>query len=138
MKFDMNNLNPGTWFYFDQDDESGGAILLRVCPQGEVRRINNLCTKKPVKFRKNQPYVDKEVDTAQEERLLWDYCIVDWKDIEDANGVPIECTQDTKDKLMQGDPGFSEFVAERMRMLREVGINKEDLEKNLSNTQDEL
>ena len=124
MKFDLENLNPGTWFYFvDEDDgtvsELTAGVCLRIAPPAEVRRITAACEKK-----------GKTPDLAKFDRLLWDYCIVDWQGIEDANGESIECTPDSKVALMGGAPDFSRFVSEKLAELRETQLSERDLEKN--------
>ena len=117
LRFDLTELNPSRWFFFDPTDETAG-VYLRVAPSATIRKITAKCEKKG---KVDQELLDKE---------LWDYCITDWRGIEDADGKEIECTTEAKAKLMGGAPDFSLFVAERLAEIRETKLDERDLEKN--------
>jgi len=112
--FNTADLNPGKWF----DIGEGASVCLRVSTNTKLRQI----TKQSEKKGKQDPEVF--------ERLLWDYCILDWQGLQDADGVEIECTPDNKALLMGGAPDFAQFVAERLAELREAKLSDRDLEKN--------
>lgn len=117
MRFDLDNLNPGRWFYFDPSESAG--VCLRVAPSAELRRIASATKKK-----------GKDVDQEAFDRMLWDYCITDWKGIEDATGEAVECTADTKSTLMGGAPDFAAFVTEKLAEVRDAKLSERALEKN--------
>jgi hypothetical protein len=117
MRFDLENLNPGKWFYFDDDETAG--VCLRVAPASEIRRITKATSKK-----------GKGVDQEALDQALWDYCINDWNGIEDANGEAIECNAETKATLMGGAPDFAGFVTDRLAEIREAKLSERSLEKN--------
>ena len=117
LRFDMTELNPGKWFFFDPTDETAG-VCLRVAPSAVFRKISAKAEKKG---KTDQEIFDKE---------LWDYCITGWKGIEDADGQEIECTTENKVRLMGGAPDFAIFVSEKLAEIRENKLNDRDLEKN--------
>lgn len=114
LMFNMNDLNPGKWFSFGGD----ARVCLRVAPQSAIRSITKRSERKG------------KVDPETFDRLLWDYCIVDWEQILEPDGIPIECTEETKATLMGGAPDFAQFVTERLAEIREAKLTDEELEKN--------
>jgi len=130
MKFDLDNLNPGVFFPFEDDDENGG-VEIRVANAGSMEIINKETTKKKVEWRKNQRVEYDIVDEDKRSSMLWDYVIVGWKNINDSDGDPIECTTENKIKLMKESPQFSMFVGSCIETLSdEAETRSEELEKN--------
>ena len=130
MKFDLENLNPSTKFYLDENDESEGFVELRVCPKAEIDRISKATSKKVTKYRSHVPYETIESDDVEADELLWDYCITGWE-IFDAANNPIPCDKQAKAVLMSQEPFFSQFVTGKLAELRDSGLkNREVLEKN--------
>jgi hypothetical protein len=114
LTFDLENLNPGKWFDFGDD----GGVCLRVAPNAKIREFTRKAEKKG------------KVDGDLFDRLLWAYCIVDWRGIVDAAGEPIECTDENKAILMGGAPDFSGYITEKLGELREAKLSERELEKN--------
>jgi hypothetical protein len=110
MKFSMKDLNPGAWFNFDDNDPDTGKILVRVLNSEKLAEIRNETIKTNVEYRKDKRFEFQEIDHSARDRIIWDYCIIDWKELVDDDDNAIECTTDNKIKLMNEHIGFSLFV----------------------------
>ena len=131
MKFNMADLNPGTWFKFDEKDEESGAISLRTLNAGKLSEIRDTTITTEVEYRNEQRFEYQKMDNAARDRIIWDYCIVDWTNLVDDEEVPIECTTENKIKLMNNHVGFSMFVEECLEKLNKLNrVHDEYLEKN--------
>lgn len=131
MKFNMKDLNPGTWFKFNEDDPESGSICLRVLNAGKLAEIRDKTIKTEVEYRGENRYEYQKMDNAGRDNIIWDYCIVDWRDLVDDEENPIECTTENKIKLMNGHVGFSTFVESCMERLNKLNeVHSEYLEKN--------
>lgn len=117
MEFSLQNK--GTWFFFDEEDETKGGVCLRIITPAEVEKIERICTKKRDVIKKGVHYEKVDTDEKQYSRLLWDYCIIDWKEV-NVDGNPLECTTENKTKLITGDPGFSTFIIKKMEKLQDT------------------
>ena len=73
---DLDNLNPGTWFDFPDDE---GKICLRVIPYEEINKINKLTVKKKPEYSHGQRFVVENPDDEQAFAMMWDYSIVAWE-----------------------------------------------------------
>lgn len=140
MKIDLENPNPGVTFYFNDEDESEGHIVLRVLSGEVLESITNRCRTKRVEVKGSPPtrfeYLDfKKGGEEKEFELTWDYCIQSWSQVVDAKGAEIPCTPENKVFLMKQSPQFSSYV---MKCVREINLEAqqrdEDLEGNLSST----
>ena len=131
MKFSMKNLNPGAWFYFDKNDPESGKICIRILSPGKLSEIRN-SIETEVEFKDGQRYEYQKPDTdGIRDKIIWDYCIVDWQNLVDDDNQPIECNIENKLKLMQEHIGFSSFVENCLTQLNEQNeIYKEYSEKN--------
>ncbi len=130
MNIDLDNLNPGTWFYFDDKDHSQGRVCLRTCPAAELKKIRKATHKISYKFRHGQRFESVDVDELLEDKLLWDYCIVDWEGVNN-NGQALECTPEIKSALMGGVPAFASFVTSALTELGSLdALAQEEAEKN--------
>ena len=135
MKLNLKDLNPGTWFKFDENDPESGSICLRVLNAGKLAEIRDKTIKTQVEYRGTNRFEYQDMDNAARDRIIWDYCIVDWKGLTDDEDNPIECTTENKIKLMNGHVGFSLFVESCMeRVNKQNEIYREYSEKNLSHT----
>jgi len=128
MKFNLENLNPGTFFPFEDGE---GGITLRVANGESLDAINKACIKKRFEFRRGQRIEITDEDQDLRSKMLWDYVIVSWEGVYDENGNAIPCNKETKDLLMKGSVVFSAFVGDCIEKLtnEETSYN-EDLEKN--------
>lgn len=158
MKFNLKNLNPGVWWTFpgqedaidellDGGEEKKAKICLRIASVEDVRGIRAQTTTKVVEHKllrdKKGPatahtliYNDRSPEQEREEQeLLWDLAIVDWKNIEDSTGANIPCTKDNKIALMGGSPEFAAFVAECLVKLAELGSPEDEAAKNSKSSQ---
>lgn len=133
MIIDIEKLNPGTWFPM----EDGGEVCVRVCAGDDAAAIRTQAVKVKSELvfhpktgvgqRIREEIVDEQLQAA----LLWDFCIVDWRNLYDAKQQPIPCNRETKALLMGKVPRFFAFVTDCLRKLRAVEeAEAEALEKN--------
>jgi len=73
-----------------------------------------------------------EKNTEMETRLIWDYCIVDWKNVQ-LDGEDVPCTTENKVKLMKQCLDFAKFVTTCIDELAET--NKALEEARLKNSE---
>ena len=131
MKFNMKDLNPGTWFKFNEGDEESGSICLRVLNAEKLAEIRDKTIRTEVEYRNNNRYEYQKMDNAARDKIIWDYCIVDWNGLEDDEGNVIDCTTENKIKLMNGHVGFSSFIEACLEKLNRLNDeHAEYLEKN--------
>lgn len=131
MKFNLEELNPGTKFFFDEDNPEEGSMTVRVCNGAALGDIIKKTTKKKAEFRKGGRHEWREVNEDLQNKLIWDYCIVGWENITDAADKPIECTMENKALLMRGSIQFSRFYAACLEKLNAaVAREREEAEKN--------
>jgi len=133
MIIDLDKLNVGTWFSM----EGGGQVCIRVCAGDDYRMIRDQVVKVrseivfDPKTRQAQRLKEEVIDDRLLTELLWDFCIVEWKDLYDANEKPIPCTREMKSLLMGRSPKFFTFVSGCLDRLREIeSAEAEALEKN--------
>lgn len=124
MKFDLENLNPGTWF----DDGDGGRICLRSLSTEEATAISQKTTKKKVEYKAGQRFAFEETDDDKAFFLLWDTVIIAWEGIESADGKELECNTDNKMKLMKKSPVFARMVRGFLEKLTELDAEQKDEE----------
>lgn len=137
MKFDLDDLNPAVWFDLPDDDD-GGRVQVRTCAGGDLEQIIKETTKKRVEYKRGQRYEYIESDDEKHQRLLWDFCIVDWENIYDAKGKKIPCTIENKLLLMKHSIPFATFVGECLEKLNtDTLAMKTVAEKNSSTSQPE-
>jgi hypothetical protein len=118
MKFDLENLNPGTWFDFPDGE---GRICLRSLSFEEATEISKKTTKKRRDFGKQgQVYEYEERDDDTQFEMTWKACIVDWEGVYSADGVLIPCTDEFRLKLMKKSPGFARLVRDFLTQLTEA------------------
>ena len=122
--------NPGTWFYYNPDDESQGGVCLRELSTDEYERIERLTVKTKKKVIRGVAVDDKKVDERLASKLRWDFCIVDWsKTILDDQ--ELECNSENKVKMMK----VIDFVKHVVDSLNElVDANKSLEEARVKNS----
>ena len=133
MKFNLDDLNPGAFFPFEDNEESDdkGGVTVRLANGKIIANIDKKCTKKSVKYHRNQRHEVIEEDDELRSQMLWDYVITDWVGLEDNEGQEIPCTKENKIKLMQGSVKFSGFVGNCVEQLTaDSDMYDEKLEKN--------
>lgn len=130
------DLNVGVWFDIPNDPDNASACL-RIPGLGALKKINKKTASKKTEYKKlgrgnnYQRFEYDDPDEEKREELIWDYCIVDWKDIFDADGTKLECTTENKVRLMNGSIVFALFVADSLELLTASQTEKqEDEEKN--------
>lgn len=143
MKVKLDNLNPGTWFNFNDAKPEDGGICLRIANTAILQEIGKVCSTTKYEYAKATndlkgkaqrfEWVDFDEEKAFEMR--WDYCIVDWKNLTDENNVQIECTKENKKKLMGEQIVFSAFVLSCLKKLNKtIQEEMEEQAKNLFGT----
>lgn len=122
--------NPGTWFYFNSDNESAGGVCLRELSTDENGRIERLTVKTKKRIIRGIPVDDKKVDEKMAARMRWDFCIVDWKAVV-LDDQELECNSENKVKMMK----VIDFVKHIVDSLSElVDMNKSLEEARLKNS----
>lgn len=125
MKFDLENLNPGTWFDFPDGE---GRICLKTMSFEEADAIRKATVKVKAEYRSGVRY---EYDVTDEDKMFdmtWEKCIVDWQDLRDSNDNVIPCVMEMKKKLMRGSPSFARMVREFLNQLSEAEKQEEEAE----------
>jgi hypothetical protein len=125
--FDLDALNPGTWFNYKGSKDA--KVCLRVCAGDDYKEIRKTCSKKGVEYEKGVRYSYEEMDSEAFNEKLWDFCIIDWVGFADKNGNRIECTKENKILLMGKSVAFSEFVADRLERLRKIETEEKETEE---------
>lgn len=127
MRFNMADLNPAVWVDIDEGRPEEGALCLRVLNGKKLEALR----KKHLKKVQKRGVITEELDAEAYDREMWDYCIHDWKGIEDADGTPIPCTAENKLKLMSESPEFCKLVSGLLNDLEAIKAKRdEDAEKN--------
>ena len=96
----FSSQNPGTWFYYNPDDESQGGVCLRELSTDEYEKIERLTVKKKKKFKHGVTFDDIQENKVLASKLRWEYCITDWKKTE-LDGQELECNAENKVKMMK-------------------------------------
>lgn len=133
MQFNLEDLNPGTWFLIDEKNPDQGRICLRLLNGKARKEIDKETVTKDYKFhpQTHQRYEDVQVDEGLNDRMLWDYSIVDWDGIEDNDGQPIPCTADNKIALIHGSPLFMGIMLDcQARLIEAMALKEKETEKN--------
>ena len=129
MKFDLEDLNPGTWFDFPDGE---GRICIRSLSSEDADAITRATSKKEAEYVEGTRYEYDVVDDDKLSDMTWDSCIVGWEGLMDSDGKDIPCTPDMKKKLMRGSPTFSRIVRRFLDKLRKAETSfKEKERKNL-------
>lgn len=131
--FDLEDLNPGTWF---SKDTGKGVIevCLRLCAGDDYAEIQKKTTKNKIVYHKGQRIVYPEVDSDLDKELTYDFSIMDWKGIyaDREKTIPLPCTKENKKLLMGKSVIFSRFVVDCLTKLAGIEEEEEDREeKNL-------
>lgn len=82
----------GQWFYFDPAKEALGGVCLRPPTAEETERIEKLTVTVKKKFKRGVWREDKTTDTKLASKLMWDFCILDWKEVYLDKATPTVCT----------------------------------------------
>lgn len=115
--FSTKDPNPGVWFKFDENDPESGEIRIRVMNNKSRKLLEKECVKKKVEHNRHGRFAYDEPDEDKFSRMLWDYCIVEWNNLEDDDGNLIVCTTEKKTELMQENVGFASFVGACLEIL---------------------
>jgi len=119
----------GKWFWFNGHSSDDGGVCLRTMSIDESRRIDKITTTSKHKPIRGQLVEIKTVDEAMRDRLSWDYCIVDWKDV-CLDGKPLEPNAENKILMMKNNTFASFFLDKIAELNEEYEISRELLEKN--------
>ena len=128
MKFDLDELNPSTWFEIED-----ARVCIRVCAGKDLEEIHKKTRRMQTEYKRNQRYQWEEVDTDKEFTMVNDFIIMDWENVCDATGAPIKCNKANKNKLLRESPMFANFISTSIDMLNTDLMHiKEETEKNSS------
>ena len=136
MRFNLEDLNPPTWFDHAEDEEA--RICLRLASGEDMQKVRKQTEKKRVEYKRGERFQVVETDDEKASELTWQLCIVDWEGLYDNEDNPIPCTDENKVKLMIQSPVFSKWVVECLEVLNENHQQTQaSAEKNLSSSQSE-
>lgn len=131
MKLNLEDLNPGTFFPFEEGSDDKGGVTIRLANSEILDEIAKRCTKTKFEYRRGQRFEITTVDEELKGEILWNYVIIDWSGLFDLQGNDIPCTKENKLMLMKKSVKFSSFVSKSVEALSEkISEYNEDLEKN--------
>lgn len=131
MIFDMDNLNPATIFYFNDDKPKEGGIEMRLCDGQALIDIDKKTIKPKVEYKKGQRFEYNEVNDRKREEMIWDFSIVGLPGVKDKDGKAIEPTIGNKVKLMRESSFFAQKYVEFAGKLNEIQTKQtKAVEKN--------
>jgi len=129
MRFDLDNLNPGVWFEFD---DKSFSVEVRMCAGQDLESIFKKTQKERVEYKRNGRFEYLDIDHDKRDEMMWDFIVVSWKGIEDGKGKQLPCTTETRKKLMKGSVLFANFIGECLEKLNaDSDMILQDKEKNL-------
>jgi hypothetical protein len=132
----LEELNPGVWFWTDGNDNEEG-ICLRFLPLEKLREIAKQTTKTTYNYVLNEfthrmeavPVYDR--DNGANDDLVYDYTIVDWK-LKDRSGREIPCTKENKLLLMHEHTLFHRFYLQCVDKLTKMHNDEKEDQKKTS------
>jgi len=128
MKFDLAELNPGTWFEIED-----ARVCLRICAGKDLDEIHKKTRKLQIEYKRGQRFEWEAIDSDKEFKMVNDFIVMDWENICDATGTPLDCNPKNKNKLLRESPMFSGFIGRCLERLNtDIGAIKEEEEKNSS------
>lgn len=125
MKLNLENLNAGVKFLFDEKNPAEGSVTLRMPTTPERRAMDKATTVKEISFTNGVRYVDTAIDQEKKDRMFWETIIVEWDGHVDAKGKAIPCTKDMKIQLMEQCPKFAAKVNKAFVKLAEMAEAEE-------------
>jgi len=129
MQFDTDNQ--GTWFEYVEGKPKEGRVCLRVCNGEALKKIEKATVKKQVEYKKGQRFEFYEVDEETRAKMIWDYCIPDWENTQDAKGKDIPCTAENKLGLMRKSNAYKALIERFLDKLSAADAkHAEEVEKN--------
>ncbi len=131
MKIAYNDPNPGVFFAFDVKHPDEG-ITVRPLNDSQIKIISKETEKYETEVIDGKWVERTQTNDEKRADLVYDYCIVGWSGLTDEDGKPIECTRETKLKLMRENPNFALFVNQAIAAAgSKLALNKETELKNL-------
>lgn len=121
---DFKSENPGTWFFYNPDDESRGGVCLRELSTDEHDKIERITVKTRKKFRRGVAYDDVQTDEKLARKMQFDFCIVDWSKT-NLDSQELECNIENKVKMMKVID-FVKHVADSLNELTETNKSLEE------------
>lgn len=123
--------NTGTWFYFDPEHPESGGVCLRLLTAEKTKSIEKMVTTVEKIMVEGQLAEKKKVNEKLESELIFDYCIVDWNEVQ-IDGQKAECTIANKARIMKSID-FARFVNQSLKVL--AASNKAIQEVVLKNSE---
>ncbi len=129
MKFDLSDLNPGVWFQFKDDN---AAVCLKALSISDSQKMREQYTKIRYEYRGGESIAIEDIDEKLKFELIADICIVDWKNIIDAEEKIIPCNKDMKILLMSKSIKFANFVTKNLNTLNILREKQAEAERKNS------
>jgi len=103
--FKQGETPEGVWVEFD-----GMKVKVRPWDASKIREIQKQALKSVSEYKNGRFMETDQTDPDLEDRLTADYLIEAWEDLEDMQGEPIPCNQDTKTAMVLQDAGLKQFI----------------------------
>ena len=109
-------------FWFEIDDVE---VCIRPIPAGELMRIQRKYTKRKLIGGE----LHEETDAVKLTQELFTRCVVDWKGLEDEEGKPLPCNEETKKVVAELNSSFASEVIKRATQIEQY-LNSEELKNS--------
>lgn len=128
---DISDKPAGYWF----DLEGGGRIQLRPMNVDILKDVRKQTIKRKVEYKrvdgKAERFEIEDINEDLQSELFWDYVIMAWENLLDADEKPIPCTKENKMLLLTHSAKFVAVINEALRKITEdEDIKLEEAEKN--------
>jgi len=121
---DLEDLNPGVWFYFDEDKPEKGGFCVRPLDSDTLDTITKETVTKKTVFKNGKRQVVQDVDTDKDRKLTIDYTLPDWK-VLDKDGNEIPCTIENKMSLISKSPWHQRFFTHCLNTALDIEIKNQ-------------
>ena len=93
---------------------------MRSCTGDDINKIEKRTVTNRVEYKRGQRFEITERNEILYNEMLWNHCIVEWKNVEDEEGKELECNKENKAKLMGSSIAFANFVANSLEKMTET------------------
>lgn len=125
------------WFTIPDEDPEKTEIKIKHLSPGELQDIMDSVIEQEIRYEpadesgKIKPIVLQKNDTKRDRELTLLKRVVDWKNIYDEDGNPLECTPENIIRASREIEGFASFVNKKAEILaKDIKKEAEEQEKN--------
>lgn len=105
---DLEDLNPGVWFYFDEEEPEKGGFCVRPMDSDSMSAIDKETIKTKKVYKRGKRYDSQDVDNDRKQEMIIDHTLTDWC-VYGKDGEKIECSVENKLKLLGKSPWHQRF-----------------------------